>query len=61
VSPAADVRRRFYLLYELQRYMPIAVWRRQDPAAAGRYRAQSLALAETLRWGGLRRPARPAG
>ena len=48
VSPAAMVRRQFYLLYEVQKYMPIRVWRRNDPASAARYRQQSLALAAQL-------------
>jgi fructosamine-3-kinase len=48
VSPAAQIRQRFYLLYELQKYMPIAVWRRHDPAGAQGYRAQALALAEPI-------------
>jgi hypothetical protein len=48
VSPGAQVRQRFYLLYELQKYMPIAVWRRHDPAGARAYRAQALSLAEEL-------------
>lgn len=47
-SPPAQIRRQFYLLYEVQKYMPIAVWRGRDPAAAREYRARSLALAERL-------------
>jgi fructosamine-3-kinase len=47
-SPAAMVRRQFYLLYEVQKYMPIRVWRRDDPAAAARYKQHSLALATQL-------------
>ena len=34
-SPSAEIRRRFYLLYEVQKYMPIRVWRRGDPGRAG--------------------------
>jgi fructosamine-3-kinase len=52
-SPAAQVRRGFYLLYEVQKYMPIEVWRRADMARALQYKQQSLALAAEL--------ARPAG
>ena len=33
------VRRQFYLLYEVQKYMPICVWRRNDPTAAGQVQA----------------------
>jgi fructosamine-3-kinase len=47
-SPAAGVRRQFYLLYEVQKYMPIRIWRRDDPAGAAEYRRQSLALAADL-------------
>jgi len=48
LSPPARVRRLFYLLYELQKYMPIRVWRRRDPAAAARYKQQALALLSHL-------------
>jgi fructosamine-3-kinase len=47
-SPAAMVRRQFYLLYEVQKYMPIRVWRRNDPLGAQRYKQQSFALASEL-------------
>jgi len=47
-SPAAMIRRQFYLLYEVQKYMPIRVWRRNDPVSAARYKRQSLALAAQL-------------
>jgi fructosamine-3-kinase len=45
--PAA-IRRQFYLLYEIQKYMPIRIWRDGDAAAARRYRDQSLMLAGQL-------------
>jgi len=48
-SPAAQIRRQFYLLYEVQKYMPIRVWRRNNPADALRYKAYSFSLAEALR------------
>jgi fructosamine-3-kinase len=47
-SPAALIRRQFYLLYELQKYMPIRVWRRGDRLDAERYKRQSLSLAMQL-------------
>jgi fructosamine-3-kinase len=47
-SQAALIRRQFYLLYEVQKYMPIEVWRRGDAARAARYREHSLALALPL-------------
>lgn len=47
-SPAAMVRRQFYLLYEAQKYMPIRIWRRQDPVSAARYKQQSFALVAPL-------------
>jgi aminoglycoside phosphotransferase (APT) family kinase protein len=47
-SPAAMIRCQFYLLYEIQKYMPIRVWRRDDAAGAQRYKQQSFALAREL-------------
>ena len=47
-SPAAMIRRQFYLLYEVQKYMPIRIWRRQDPISAARYKQQCLAMAAQL-------------
>jgi aminoglycoside phosphotransferase (APT) family kinase protein len=47
-SPAAEVRRRFYLLYEVQKYIFIRRVRNRDPRAADAYRRRSLALAESL-------------
>jgi aminoglycoside phosphotransferase (APT) family kinase protein len=47
-SPSAMIRRQFYLLYEVQKYMPIRVWRRNDPISAARYKQQSLMLAAQL-------------
>lgn len=47
-SPSAVIRRQFYLLYEVQKYMPIRVWRRDDPAGALRYKQHSMALAAQL-------------
>ncbi len=47
-SPEAQIRQIFYLLYEVQKYMPIQVWRRNDPTGALRYKRHSFALAERL-------------
>ncbi len=47
-SSAAMIRHRFYLLYEVQKYMPISVWRRNDRMGAERYKQQCLALAAPL-------------
>jgi len=47
-SPAAMIRRQFYLLYEVQKYIPIRIWRRNDPVGAERYKQTSLALAAQL-------------
>jgi len=47
-SAPALVRRQFYLLYEVQKYMPIRIWRRNNPASAARYKQHSLALAAQL-------------
>jgi len=52
----AAVRRMFYLLYEHQKYIVISMsHRRNDPAGARRYAAESLAIMETFR-----RTGRPA-
>jgi len=48
ISPMAVIRQRFYLLYELQKYMPISVWRRRNRVEAERYKRQCIALARTL-------------
>jgi fructosamine-3-kinase len=48
LSPSAMIRRQFYLLYEVQKYMPIHVWRRNDVAGALRYKQQSFKLASAL-------------
>ncbi len=47
-SPPAQMRRRFYLLYEIQKYMPIRIWRSRDPQDAERYKAYSFSLAQEL-------------
>ena len=47
-SPAAQIRQQFYLLYEIQKYMPIAVWRRRDEQRALSFKQKSLALGNTL-------------
>ncbi|HET8549603.1 MAG TPA: aminoglycoside phosphotransferase family protein [Bryobacteraceae bacterium] len=47
-SSEAETRRIFYLLYELQKYMPISVWRRRDPARAAAYKRECLRLAAAL-------------
>lgn len=47
-SPAAQIRQRFYLLYEVQKYIVIHLLRRDDPAGARGYREQSLRLAASL-------------
>jgi aminoglycoside phosphotransferase (APT) family kinase protein len=47
-SIEARVRQRFYLLYEVQKYIVIHLWRRNDPAGAQRYKEHSLRLATPL-------------
>ena len=47
-SPEAEVRRVFYLLYEVQKYIVIRRVRGNDPERADAYRRQSLRLAEGL-------------
>lgn len=48
VSHAAQIRCQFYLLYEVQKYIPIRIWRRNDPAEAARYKEYSFRLAAAL-------------
>jgi aminoglycoside phosphotransferase (APT) family kinase protein len=47
-SPEAEVRRVFYLLYEVQKYIVIRRVRGHDPRRADQYRQQSLRLAGQL-------------
>ena len=44
----AQIRARFYFLYEVQKYIPIRIWRRNDPAQALQYKRQSFELARPL-------------
>jgi aminoglycoside phosphotransferase (APT) family kinase protein len=44
----AQIRARFYLLYEVQKYIVIRIWRRNDPAEALQYKRRSFALARPL-------------
>jgi fructosamine-3-kinase len=47
-SHPAEIRRLFYLLYEVQKYIPIFVWRGKNLAEAARYRDHSRAIANQL-------------
>ena len=47
-SPEAEIRRIFYLLYEVQKYIVIRRVRGNDPVRADGYRRQSLRLADQL-------------
>ena len=47
-SFSAQIRARFYLLYEVQKYIAIRIWRRNDPERASQYKRQSFALAQPL-------------
>jgi aminoglycoside phosphotransferase (APT) family kinase protein len=44
----AQIRARFYLLYEVQKYIVIRIWRRDDPAEALEYKRRAFALAQPL-------------
>lgn len=55
----AMIRRQFYLLYEIQKYMPIHAWRRQDPAGAARYKQHCFKLAAELLPAGEGHPGGP--
>jgi len=48
ISFPAQIRARFYLLYEVQKYIAIRILRRNDPAQALEYKRQSFALARPL-------------
>jgi len=48
-SYSAQVRARFYLLYEVQKYIAIRIWRQNDPADALRYKRSAYALTKPLR------------
>ncbi len=47
-SPSALIRRQFYLLYEVQKYMPISIWRGHDPAGAASYKQTCRSLVAPL-------------
>jgi len=47
-SPEAEIRRFFYLLYEMQKYIFISRVRGNDRVGADGYRRQCLALAARL-------------
>ncbi len=47
-SKEASIRRIFYLLYEVQKYMPIEVWRRNNRTMAEQYKKHSFKLASQL-------------
>jgi fructosamine-3-kinase len=47
-SPDANIRQRFYLLYEIQKYMPIRIWRSDRPGDAKRHKHASLSIASEL-------------
>lgn len=47
-SPEAQIRRQFYLLYEVQKYMPICIWRTRNPQDAEQYKEYSFTLAAEL-------------
>lgn len=47
-SPSAMIRRQFYLLYEILKYIPISIWRRQDRARADSYKQYAMRLVQPL-------------
>lgn len=47
-SFSAQIRARFYLLYEVQKYIVIRIWRRNDLAEATQYKRHAYALAAPL-------------
>ena len=47
-SFSAQIRARFYMLYEVQKYIVIRIWRRDDPGEAMQYKDYALTLARPL-------------
>ena len=47
-SPEAAIRNRFYLLYEVQKYILISICRRKSPSQAAQYRQTAFQLAGDL-------------
>jgi fructosamine-3-kinase len=47
-STSARIRQQFYLLYEMQKYMPIAIWRRRDQQRALSFKQKCLSIAADL-------------
>ena len=47
-DPASRVRRKFYILYEFQRNMPLAIWRLKDQAEAEQTKHIALTIAKNL-------------
>lgn len=47
-SADAQIRRQFYLLYEIQKYIPICIWRTRNPQDAEQYKDHSFTLAAEL-------------
>lgn len=50
-SAEGRIRHRFYILYELQKYMPIAVWRQHDQHSAEEYKQTAEMILEGLQRG----------
>lgn len=47
-SPAAMIRRAFYIAYEVLKYIPIYHWRNGDPVTAARYKREALAILDAV-------------
>lgn len=47
-DPDSQIRRRFYLMYEIQKHIPISVWRDKDPNDAEQAKQMVLTIADNL-------------
>ncbi len=47
-DPASQIRRRFYLMYEMQKHIPISVWRDKSPDDAEQAKQMVLTIADNL-------------
>jgi fructosamine-3-kinase len=47
-DPASRIRRKFYILYEFQRNMPLAIWRMKDLVEADQTKQIALTIAKNL-------------
>ena len=47
-DPASQIRRRFYLMYEIQKHIPVSIWRDKSPADAKQAKQMVLTIADNI-------------